>query len=704
MMTWLARLPVNYPAVWATLLALPILIDLRGTGRRLARCAALLRRTELRSRAERAAFSLMVFLLLAHWFVALLPEVSADGLAMHLAIPTNIAASHMLTFQPGRFLWAVMPMGADWTYAIGYLLGGEYAAHLLNFAMLLLLEALLYCAVRRWVTRTAAFLILALFAATPLVYLVTGSLFVENFIAAMVFGMMTALWRFGESGEKRFLYLAAMLGGTALAIKFGALAFVGIALPIAAMEVRRHWRSLGPKPLAAPALACAVFLLTALPTYAIAYWRTGNPVFPFLNQKFRSPLLDPAVDIRDLRFRKPLNGRTLYDLTFRTSLFYEGEDGSFGFQYLALAPLSLVAIVFVKRRPAVSATVVALGAMTVIMASEPNTRYLYSALPLLSVPFAALLDWASGRRWLYRVLMALAVACIALNAYFLPSAAYYHKDFGLRLPFSRAERDRSMSQSAPIRPVIAYFNRAHPGAAVLLPNDAAAAGLLGDIYQNHWHQYTIRDQIRHAATLPDMLRLMQRWHVEYFIAHRPYADEPLEPATLEELMERCAALEYQVRGYYLARLDAACHQRNAAALAAPPPAGPPIVATTGFYDDADRAIVFRGDWTRHARFEGPERNTVSYTDSPGAEAAIEFEGTALTYVFTKASNRGKALVTIDGVSHGTIDLYSPAIHWQSKARFCCLSAGRHTAVIRALGTNRPGSTGQFIDLDAFIVE
>ena len=28
------------------------------------------------------------------------PEASADGLAMHLAIPANIAANHMLTFDP----------------------------------------------------------------------------------------------------------------------------------------------------------------------------------------------------------------------------------------------------------------------------------------------------------------------------------------------------------------------------------------------------------------------------------------------------------------------------------------------------------------------------------------------------------------------------------------------------------------------------
>ena len=71
---------------------------------------------------------------------------------------------------------------------------------------------------------------------------------------------------------------------------------------------------------------------------------------------------------------------------------------------------------------------------------------------------------------------------------------------------------------------------------------------------------------------------------------------------------------------------------------------------------------------------------------------------------TKAPNRGVASVTMDGVSLGTIDLYSPEIEWQTRQRFCCFSAGRHVAVIRVTGQSDPRSTGRYIDLDSFIVE
>jgi glycosyltransferase involved in cell wall biosynthesis len=704
LMTFLARLPVNYPAFWAVLLAVPVAWDWRGVWRRLAYWGKRIGSAELRPPGERAALALLILVLLMHWLVVLKPEASADGLAMHLAIPANIAANHAMTFEPSRFLWSVMPMGADWSYSIVYLFGGEYAARLLNFAMLLVVEALLYCAVRRWVAPSTGFLILALFAATPMVQLVTGELFVENLVAAMVLGMMTAIWRFGKDREKRFLYLAAVLAGTAIATKVGGFAFLALALPFALVEAHRNWKRLGAKPAAACALAVLLLLLTALPTYAIAWRKTGNPVFPFMNQKFPSPLLDRAADISFDQYRRPLSWRVPFDLTFHTNQSYEGQDGSFGFQYLLLAPLAVVALVVVRRRPAVSGAVVALGAAIVIMRSEPNARYVYAALPLLSVPFAALLGWLDGRqRWLARVLICYVIACTALNAYFLPSSSYYHKDFTMRSPLSRADRERYMAYTAPVRLVIAYFNRAHPRAAVLLTSGSDIAGLTGEVYENHWHQFTTIDRIRKTSDMAGMLKLMEGWGVRYFIARKPVAGEYARPPALQQLLETCTTPEYEAGDFYLARLEPDCGKRIEGA-AVRDANRPEIVVPPGYYDDFDPAIRYRGDWTNSDKFDGPFQHTISFTDIPGAEAAFAFEGSSLVYMYTKAPNRGLAAITIDGTSKGTIDLYASAVEWQSSSRFCCLGPGKHVVVIRVLGQNSPGSTGKFVDLDGFRVE
>src|SRR6185437_7157161 len=109
------------------------------------------------------------------------------------------------------------------------------------------------------------------------------------------------------------LYAAGLLGVAALTTTLAALPFVALALPFAAIEARRHWKRVGPAPCL---LALVLLLATALPTYTIAWIKTGNPVFPFLNTRFPSPLLDHAAEIRDYRYREPLTWHTPFDLTF----------------------------------------------------------------------------------------------------------------------------------------------------------------------------------------------------------------------------------------------------------------------------------------------------------------------------------------------------------------------------------------------------
>ncbi len=678
-MPFVARLPVNYWWSYALVLAVPIFVR---------RPHFSLPSFELPSWGERMGFAALLFLLIAHWFAMLKPEASADGLSMHLAVPVNIAANHMMTFEPSRFLWAVMPMGADFCYAIVYGLGGEMAARLLNFMLLLVLLGLLHAAVKRLVSPGAAWLVVALFACTPLVQLVTGSLFVENLLAALLLGMMTALWEFGEGGGKRYLYVAAALGGTAMATKVGALALIVPAILCAAVELwkrRTRW-----------SLALALLLLTTAPPYAIAWWKTGSALFPFRPDKFHSRLLDPKADIQDNRFRQPLSWNTPYDLTFHTNRYYEGQDGSFGFQFFWLAPFAVLGLLVAVRRQTVGATVVAATAVLSILSSEPNARYLYPALPLLFVPFAGALGWAATRqRTLWRVLLALMVASIALNVYFLPGSSYYHKDF--YGPFTQEQREAYMSQTAPVRDAIAWLNRTHPQATVLFAQDSELAGLGGEIYENHWHQFNTLNRIRHTDGVPALRALLAEWKIEYILASKPTATEYARPKAMRDLLDECTVAQYANADVYVAHLETTCRGASAE------PRQPVITVKRGDYDDFDPAILLRGDWERTAQFAETFAHTVTFTDTPGAEIALSFQGGELTYVFTRAPNRGKAQVTIDGRDLGTLDLYAAKVAWRSRARFGELGPGRHVLLIRVLGESRPEAEGKFVDVDGFEV-
>ena len=692
-----ARLPVNYPAVWVAVLALPLLADFHGAVVCLRRWTRAVAGMELRGAGERAAFALLAFVLGAHWLLVLKPEVGADALAIHLAVPISFTANHAFMFQPARFLWSAMPMGVDFLYSIAHLLGGEYAARLFDFAMLLALVALLYHAVRRFVSPALAYLIGALFATTPMVQLVTGSLFIENTQAVLVFGMLAALWRFDDTEQRRYLNAAMLLGGAAVACKFGSLGFIAFALPFAIALMLRHRKALGARPVASAVIAIVLLLASAAPPYAIAWAKTGNALFPFLNGRFHSPLLDPSVVVQDYRFLKPLSWSTLYDLTFHTTDFYEGQKGSFGFQYLLFAPLAFLGLAVATQRAARSAGMVAVGAFIIVFLSTPNARYVYPAMALSLVPFAALVAWMlAHERWLARAAIGAAIAAIALNVYFLPSASYYHKDFCLRSPFSALERQRYLHDSAPVREVISWFNREHGNAPVLLADDSAFAGLTGDVYENHWHQYNTFDRLSRAVTVSDAVHLLQSWNVAYVIAHKPGAGEKLRPLVLGKLLAGCTGLQYESGDVYLARIDPTCPQQPSLA------AG--FVAPAGFYDDFDPALRFLGEWDHNETFKEADLRTISYTDVPGAEVSLAFHGNALSYIFTKAPNRGIAEVTIDGIAQGSVDLYSPRIEWQTRHRFCCFSAGRHLVAIRVTGNSNPKSSGKYVDIDSLVVE
>jgi len=692
-MPFAARTAVNYAPVYGIALGLPVFANLANLRRQLPGWLRAPARCELRGWSERLSFAALVFVVITHWFAMLKPEASADGLSMHLAVPANIAANHVMTFEPSRYLWAVMPMGADFAYTIVYVMGGEMASRLLNFTVLLVLLTLLFYTLRRWVSSAIAWLLVALFATTPMVQLVTGSLFVENLLAAMILGTMVAIWSFSETGQQRFLNTAALLGGSAIAIKVGAIAFVAPAMVCAGIEIWRHRRRTGARWV----IALALLVASAAPPYVIAWKKTGNPLFPFLNAQYHSPLLDPKADIQDNRFRKPLTWDMPYGLTFRSNRHYEGQDGSFGFQYLVLAPMAVLVLLAGKRRRAVAAAFVALTATLVILSTEPNARYLYPALPLLCVPFAALLGWAIAQhRVLARALIAFTIACTAVNAYFLPGSSYYHKDF--YGPFTNRQREEYLGVTAPIRKSIAWLNANHPGATVLLTQDSYVAGLGGEVYENHWHQYHTMDEIRRSPGMTDLRRLLDSWKVGYLIARKPTARDYTHPAALKDVLDNCTVPEYEFRYYYVARLE-----RDCKTLAPATPLRPVLTASRGVYDDIDPFVLFRGDWERSDRFDEAYQKTVAFTDTVGAEAALAFEGDAVTYVYTKAPNRGIAEITIDGVSKGSFDLYSAAIQWRSRLNFDGLGSGRHVFVLRVTGANRGGAEGAFVDIDALEV-
>jgi len=95
---------------------------------------------------------------------------------------------------------------------------------------------------------------------------------------------------------------------------------------------------------------------------------------------------------------------------------------------------------------------------------------------------------------------------------------------------------------------------------------------------------------------------------------------------------------------------------------------------------------------------------ISQSNVTGATLAVPFTGEQIVLVTDKDPYRGIAEVIIDGVSHGTVDLYKDTTANQVDVyKSPILSAGAHTITIKATGTKNPAARATYVRVDRFKV-
>ena len=536
--------PVNYPGVYLAALAVPLLANRRALPFYAAGLMRAVRPSRPCSAAAFAARALLGFIVLAHFLVALKPEAGYDALAVHMMAPAYVRAHYAWSFDIGCYAWAVMPMAGDWLFTAAYMLGGEFAARLTNFAALAAILALLYSLARRWLPRAPAALGVALFASTPLVQLVTGSLFVENVLAAMILAAVVALARLHRTGRDVYLFAVGLFLGTALSVKLGALS---CAVPLAGFAVHRALRPRIPRPgLVRYALAAlaALVLIGGFP-YVYAWHVAGSPMYPFTRELFVSPFPGKFPPVWD----------TLYRLTFHSHEYLESQDGAFGFHYLLFLPVSL--LFFSLRVPYAAwvAGVTAVVSGVAVICTQPYLRYLYPAVVLVSIVFFAMLAAASKLQpLLFRALAAVSTVLVLLNFYYMPASGWLHRDFFLPALFGRQTVETYIRDMAPVRGIIAYLNLNSPGEPAWFMGNNYIAGLTGRAYADEWHQPAFSGEVHRLETAGDALALARKHGLRYFIAPAGTAQLTDEPAALRAFLDQYTSKEYEFGAMALYRL------------------------------------------------------------------------------------------------------------------------------------------------------
>jgi len=552
-----APLNVHYLPVYAAALILPLLIWWRTTAVALRDMGrVLVQHGPPLGASERCWTVVLMTMVVLHLFVVAKPEVGYDALAMHLQIPALMAEAHKWTFDVTRYLWADMPVGADWTFTAAYFMGGEGAARLLNFCYAAIACFLLFELIRRYARRDVALASVCLFASMPLAFLETSTLYVENLWMAFLLGtLLLALDHLREHSRTTLVALALLAAG-AMQCKVIGVMWLAPLLAWTGWLVwqRRSYREFAARDLA---LFAAALAIAAWP-YANAWLRTGNPVFPFMNAFFKSPLFDATTSFNNPMYNAPLRPWNLYELVWSSGRFIEGSDGAAGFHWLLLFPVILLA--FVRRPPRAYWLCLGLAAIAFVgvFSQQSYLRYLLPVFALIAVLGGWALAEIPDRRATRVTMLVIGGALCLVNVRLMYTGSWANLTLCTACGVDNRARHEFVAQYGPDRLAADYLNRNLPNARVgFFMMGGSPAGFVGYSRAGNWHDYPTFRALVFAESADDVLKHAKA----YRLTHIVYRDPPYETenAAMRAFRERYAVPVWRGNGIVVAEIPAAAN-------------------------------------------------------------------------------------------------------------------------------------------------
>lgn len=370
--------------------------------------------------------------------LAAYPPTAFDATLYHLPFARAFAESGGVPFLPDlRF--PVFPQANEILFAALRLFGPDVTAHGLQLFATLLTAALLVSWGRGgWIAA-------AVFLGNPIVVHFAGSAYIEPGLTLFVTAGLYALDRWRRDGDRGWLFLAVAFLATAADTKYLGLFFLGAAgLVVLFAGGRQRAR--------AALLFTAIALIFLAPWYGRIYAYTGNPLFPFLSRIFGESLWTSwIVHDTGLEPNRLLRlARLPWDLLFRRELY--NHEPPFSPVYLVALPLLAYGFF---RNSSVRLWLVVAGAFALVWTwLPPDSRYLVTVLPLVSLAVAASIppSWLASHR---RLALILCLAC------FLPGwlyAGYRIQRQGLP-PLTVEEREVYLARALPAYPAVVHLNR-----------------------------------------------------------------------------------------------------------------------------------------------------------------------------------------------------------------------------------------------------
>ena len=220
---------------------------------------------------------------------ALAPETRPDALNYHLPVPRAWLSAHALVSLP--YWHAHLAHLAETFFVAPMAFAGEGAVKLVIYGVGIVLLVAAWALGDELFGRRAAAWTAALLATIPILAGLSGETQADTLVALLLtaaFLSLTALSRLPEPPARAAVAFGLLAGGAVGTKLNAAYAVIPLAAALFLLGVRHRVSR------RTAAVGLGAMALAPLAWFAMTYRYTGNPVFPFLNGWFRSPLADPA--------------------------------------------------------------------------------------------------------------------------------------------------------------------------------------------------------------------------------------------------------------------------------------------------------------------------------------------------------------------------------------------------------------------------
>lgn len=352
------------------------------------------------------------------YMVTVIPDLGHDSLAMHLNVPKLIAENLKWNYDINEYVWSVLPMGVEMLYVPTYIFGGEDAIRILNLTFVLASAMQIYIIAKRYYSsENIAILFGVVLLSTPIIFYLLGSSFVEP---CYIFFILVA---FSFLLDKAILWVPlAIILGYACTMRITGILFMPAIL--ACYIVSHYKKDQWLKRLIT--LICIFLIFSSIP-YAYSYIITGSPVFPLMNEIFKSELWSKSAFYHPL-YVNNLGLANLWQMVFNSKKYGEfSANGAIGIATAIAIPIQLIYLILHwKDLPKYKSEICIFFAGLLYVISmiyvQAYLRYIFPGLVLIYLSLIIILAKAEINLNVIKILL---ITLVTINILKIPYASTY---------------------------------------------------------------------------------------------------------------------------------------------------------------------------------------------------------------------------------------------------------------------------------------